>query len=238
MYQGFMNERSRFGQIEIADDFINWLSGANGLELTASDGGSAAAQDTEGGELQVSSSDTTKGDNDESYIHSPKVFKIGLDRPLYFALRWKINTADNVNDVNFICGFSSAAVANTLQDNGAGPPSNYYGAVFFKADGADDIFCEVSAGTSQTTTAAVDDLVDNQYEEYEIIGAPNLSTDYRFWFIVNGKAVGSESQATDGISMDPTSAVVMRMIFGYKLGAATNADLLYADWVVAKQLRA
>lgn len=238
MYQGWMTERSRFNQIEAASDFLSYLSQAAGWITTATNGGAVAAQDTEGGEIQLTTSDTTVADNDETYVHTNKVFKFGLDRPTYFAIRQKVNTADNVNDCNWICGFSSAAVANSVQDDGDGPPDNYYGAVFFKADGDDAVFFEASAGTSQTTSAEVDALVDNQYEIYEIIGAPNLGTDYRLWFLVNGVAVGTDAQKTDGVSLDVSSAVVMRAIFGLKLGAATNADAMLVDWVIAKQLKA
>lgn len=239
MYQGWMNERSRFNQIEVASDFLSYLSAdAVGLVTTASNGGSVTPQDTEGGEIAVDPSDTTKGDEDETYVHTYKIFKMGLGRPSYAAIKMKINTADNVSDVNFIFGWMSSAVANSIQDAGAGPAADYYGAVFFKADGADDVFFETSAGTSQTTAAsAVDDLVDNTYVIYEIIGNPNLTTDFRYWFLVNGVAVGTDDQKTNGVSVDATSAVVMRGIFGIKLGAATNADKLYADWVVFKQLK-
>jgi hypothetical protein len=231
-------DRFKPGHIEVFSDFLSYLSGADGWSTTASDSGAIAAQDLEGGEVLIEPSDGTVTDNDETYIHTANVFKFGTGRPLYFAARAGVNTAVNTADCNFIIGLSSAAVANSLQDNGGGPPANYYGAVFFKADGSANVFFEVSQGTSQTTTGAVDTLVDDEMNVYEIVGAPNHATDYRIWGLINGMPVGTDAQKRDGISLDPTSAGVMRAILGIKLGAATNHDKMRVDWAGCRQLRA
>lgn len=248
MYQGWMNERSRFNQIEAASDFLSYLSAdVAGFVTTASDGGSVAAGDTENGVVVLSPSDTTVGDNDETYMHTNKVFKMGLDRPSYAAARISTTVASAAADHNFIFGWCSAAVANSLQDNGAGPPADYYGALFFKADGAASVFFEVSAGSGdsvKTTSAALAlasgtlAIANDTYHVYEIVGEPNLSTDFRYWFLIDGQPVGTDAQKSDGVTVDPTSAVVMRGILGIKLGAATNHDKLNVDWAVFKQLKA
>jgi hypothetical protein len=234
-------DRFKPGHIEVFSDFISYASGATGWVTTATDSGQIVHQDTEGGVALIEPSDGSVVDNDETYMHTPTVFKFGNGRPMYFAARLNVNTAANVNDCNFIAGFSSAAVANSLQDDGAGPPANYYGAVFFKADGSANVFFEVSAGNGdavKTTTAAVDALVDAENNVYEIVGAPNHGTDYRVWPLINGVPVGTEAQQRDGISMNPTSAAAMRAIIGIKLGASTNHDKIELDWAGARQLRA
>lgn len=245
MYEGWMNERSRFNQIIAASDFLNYLTADSaGFNTTATDSGGIAAGDTEGGVAVISPSDGSVGDNDETYMHTNKVFLAGLDRQSYAAARFSSTVASAAADHNFIFGWSSAAVANSLQDDGAGPPSNYYGAVFFKADGAASVYAETSAATAQTTSAALAlasgtlAIADAAYHVYEIIGDPNLLTDFRYWFLIDGQVVGSDSQKSDGFTIDATSAVVMRGILGIKLGAATNHDKLNVDWMIFKQARA
>lgn len=240
MYQGFVQERRvAMGSIELFDDFLEYLSKANGWETTATDSGSIAAADVEGGQAVLTPSDGSVVNNDETYLHTLKVFLFRDDGYIYAAARIKTTkVAASINTHNWLFGFSSAAVADTIQDDGAGPPANYYGAVFFKADGAAARFFEASAGTAQTTSAALDDMADDTYYTYEIIGVGAGGNKMRLWFLIDGVPQGTDDQKKHGVELDITSAVVMRAIIGIKLGASTDNDLLKVDWAYARQQRA
>lgn len=231
-------DRFKPGHIEVFSDFVSYVSGGQGFITEATDSGAVAQADVEGGEVLIEPSDGSVADNDQTSLHTSKSFKFGQGRPIYAGWRAGMNTANNVNDCNMWMGFHSATVADFMQDAGAGPAADYYGAGFYKVDGGASVYFEVSQGTTQTTTAAVDTLVDDEMNVYEIVGAPNHSTDYRVWGLINGLPVGTDAQKADGITIDPTSAVVMRFALAVKLGAATNHDKMRVDWAGVRQLRA
>lgn len=222
----------------LTDDFYAYSSGQLWTSVLT-DSGSAAAGDAAGGVLDLIPSDGTVADNDEAYVKTTKeVFKIANQKTIIGEARvaW---TEANTDDANVLVGFLDAIAANSLQDNGAGPPASYSGAVFFKADGDTVWSVEVSDGATQWTaqlTAAnsLDGVAKTcgagTFQELRIEIVPYSSTkaDVSFW--IDGVLVYKKKDATYA------SATEMNFGFGVKNGGANNEDLK-VDYADAWQLR-
>lgn len=74
-------------------------------------------------------------------------------KELWFEARVKLTEA-NTDDANILIGLCDSPGADVLQDNGAGPPASYDGAVFFKVDGGTTWQFETSDATVQTTATS------------------------------------------------------------------------------------
>ena len=175
------------------------------------DGGSVLCVDAHGGEVDLV---TGASDNDEVYLVSSRE-RVLLQTGKPFQLRFKFSlTEANTDDANFIMGFVIAALANTLQDNGAGPPATYDGAVVFKVDGGTVMQFETSNAGTQVVTTDIGDFTSG--------------TTYVIDITYDG--VTTVSVAVDGTGKaDHTIAVAgleeMHVIAGVKAGGA-NAETL------------
>lgn len=134
---------------EFIDDFIG-LDTTTWLTLAA-DAGASVAEDQDGIDGIVTLT-TGAVDNNEAYLFTNEIAKFLNGKP--FDVLAIIQYAEgNTDDANIIFGIGEGfGAANTLLDNGAGPPADYEGAVFFKVDGGTRWNFETSVGTSQTTT--------------------------------------------------------------------------------------
>jgi hypothetical protein len=185
-------------------------------------------------------SDGTVADNDEAYIESAnEVFKFAADKPLLFEARVQFTEA-NTDDANILVGLLDAVGANSLQDNGAGPPASYSGATFFKVDGGTVWQCETSVTTTQTTTELTAANVNNlakravtaggaAYQTLRIEYMPYSATNAYVTFFVDGVAVAQHDYVF-------TSATEMQIGLGVKNGGA-NLETLNVDYVVCSQER-
>lgn len=127
------------------DDGVLWTK-------IATDSGTILVMDGAGGLAQFRPSDGTVADNDEVYLHSTnELFLFADDKPLEAGCRLAFAEA-NTDDANVLFGLLNAFAGDHLQDDGAGPPADYSGACFFKADGDTVWTFETSLGTAQTTT--------------------------------------------------------------------------------------
>lgn len=218
------------GVIEVRHDFCSYVTGADGLNTTASDSGAITAADAFGGRRLIEPSDVSVVDNDETYLTTDKCFLFQPDKPAYCAAYFK-TAVTTASAFNVIFGWSSAAVADSLQDDGAGPPGTYSGAVWYKVDGTSVWNCETSKSTTQVTSTGEATFTDATDELFEIKFFPNdaVKGTIEFWH----KGV---LQYTDS-NVSTASHAVMRGILGCKLGASTNHDKVNVDWVVFKQLR-
>lgn len=117
-----------------------------------------AVADSLGGLLKIEAKTT---DNNECYIYGRgEPIRFRADKPFWFEAEVRVAAvADSTYADNIIVGIMSAGGANTLQDNGAGPPANYDGAVFYIPDqpgtGSTYWNTETSTTTSQETTNSV-----------------------------------------------------------------------------------
>lgn len=90
-------------------------------------------------------------DNEEAYIYTPELFKFQDRKPFSVIGRMQYAEA-NTDDANIIFGvIEGGGAANTLLDDGAGPPADYDGACIFKVDGGTRWNFESSVGTTQET---------------------------------------------------------------------------------------
>lgn len=120
---------------------------------TVTDSGTILA-DADGlnGRVELLPSDGTVADNDEAYLYTNEISKFLNGKPIFvLALLQFAEVATNAANILFGVGEGFGA-ANTLLDNGGGPPADYDGVCWFKVDGGTRWNFESSLGTSQTTT--------------------------------------------------------------------------------------
>ena len=209
------------------EDFYHYVT-AHRWTSVLTDSGTNSVGDAAGGVLDMVPSDGTVADNDEAYIKTTaEVFKFVNAKPLACEayLAW---TEANTDDANVFVGFMNAIAANSLQDNGAGPPSNYSGAVFFKADGDTVWSAEVSDGTTQWTKkldadGSLDGIAKTcgagTYQELRIEVVPTSSTKMDVCFFIDGVLVWKKKDATYA------SATEMQFGAGVKNGGSNNENL-------------
>jgi hypothetical protein len=229
----------RHNQFTIQDDFTRDVDSADWV-TTLTDSGTASVGDAAGGILALVPSDATVADNDEAYVESAnEVFKFAADKPLLFQARVQFAEA-NTDDANVLVGVMDAVGANSLLDNGAGPPASYSGAVFFKLDGGTVWQTETSNSTTQTTNELTAANVNNlakravtaggaAYQTLRIEYMPYSATNAYVTFFVDGVAVAQHDYIF-------TSATEMQIGIGVKNGGANN-ELLNVDYVVCSQER-
>lgn len=210
------------------NDFFTFTSGEGGLAATLTDSGTAAVQSASSayptGTIKLTPSDGTVADNDEAYLGSESVVWIlGTGKDVW--CEWIVKyTEANVDDANIMCGLCSVYAANTLVDNGAGPPADYDGINFFKVDGGTVWQAECAQSTNHTTLTS---LATRKSGSWQRLGFHVTGTD-QVDFYIDGVAVGSISTHL------PTAA--MGLFLGAKNGD-TNNEGLYADYVKVVQLR-
>jgi hypothetical protein len=226
-------------QFTIQDDFLRDVDSADWV-TTLSDSGAASVGDAAGGVLAIVPSDGTVADNDEGYVESAnETFRFVADKPLLFEARVQFTEA-NTDDANILVGLMDAVAANSLQDNGAGPPASYSGAVFFKIDGGTVWQTETSLSTTQTTNELTSTNVNNLSKKAQTAGGaayqvlrieymPYSSTNAYVTFFVDGVAVAQHDYIF-------TSATEMQIALGVKNGGA-NLETLNVDYVSCSQER-
>lgn len=133
------------------DDFIGLDS--QFWNTTTTDSGTVAEDaDDENGVVTLTPSDGTVADNDEAYLYTNEFAKYLVEKPMLIGARIQFAEA-NTSAANILFGIGEGfGVANTLQDNGAGPPSDYDGVCLYKVDGGTRWIFESSLGTTQQTT--------------------------------------------------------------------------------------
>jgi len=220
------------------DDF-HWYITAHNLTSVISDSGTASVGDAAGGVLAIVPSDGSVGDNDESYVKgTAETFKFAANKPILFEAKVQFTEA-NTDDANIIVGLKDAVAANTLVDNGGGPPSTYSGCVFFKADGDTVWSVENSISTTQKTTQltatnSLDRIAKTaggaSYQTLRIEWQPTSSTLGDFTFFIDGQIVAKHKDQVY------TSATEMQVCLGVKNGD-TNLETLNVDYIDVWQQR-
>jgi hypothetical protein len=134
---------------ELKDDFLGFVSGGNWSSVLTDTGSIVAAG--VGGVATLLPSDGTVADNDQVILTTTAAaFQFASQKP--FFVEALVQFAEvGANVANILFGVSTVNVADLMQDNGAGPPATYDGAVFFKADGDTNWSTETSIATVQTT---------------------------------------------------------------------------------------
>lgn len=210
------------------NDFFTFTTGEEGLASTIINTGSAGifatAAGYHGGVLELTPSDGSVADNDETYIGSEnKQWILAAGKDLW--LEWWLKFAEaNTDDANIVVGLSSLYNENFLIDNGAGPSANYHGITLFKVDGGTVWQAETSAGASQATSISVATRKSGVWQRLgiHVIGTEQVD------FYIDGIAVASHTTYL------PTAS--MGLVAGVKNGD-TNEEKLYLDKVKAVHMR-
>jgi hypothetical protein len=214
-----------FGLIR-EDHFTHFTTAHEGWTSVLTDSGTAtiaaATSAYLGGCVAIVASDETIVNNDEAYIGlANKSFILAAGKDLWFEAAVKFTEA-STNVANIIAGLASTYAAETLQNDGVGPPDNYDGIVFFKVDGGTVWQAESSATTTQQTSSSVGTRVSGSWTRlgFKVSGVTKID------FYVNGALVTTHATTL------PTAA--MGIIFGVKNGSAST-ETLYVDYVRAVQ---
>lgn len=226
------------GEFKIEDNFTNYSSGQRWTTV-ATDSGTAAAVDTVGGALSITPSDGTVADNDEIYIKATnESFIFGVNYP--FTVRAKCTfTEANTDDANVFVGVMNAIAANSLLDDGGGPPANSNHAVFFKVDGGTKWQFETSVGTTQTTTT-ISDVTTAGDGTYRVLGIdcfPISTTRVEVIPTIDGVQCKDTNGNLIKHTVDATSGTTeMQLGWGMKNGAVTNVETFYMKKITARGL--
>lgn len=222
----------------LSDDFFNAVTGDEWTTLVA-DASSAFAISGVGGTANLTTGATN---NNEAMLRSTTAaFKFAANKPLYFKALVQYAEA-NTDDANIFVGLSSAAAANLMVDDGAGPATNHSAIGFYKVDSATagnywGIHC--SLGTTQTSvvlTAAnsLDKVAKtaggSSYQTLEIEWNPISSTDGEAIFTIDGVVVYKQQ-------FTYTSAAAMYAVPGYVKAGGANSEVLNIDRVDCYQQR-
>lgn len=211
-------------QFGISDDHLYYTDTNDWTKLVADAGSSVAAGDTAAGVVTLTTGGT---DNNEAMIKSTqKVFKVANDKTLFY--RSRLTFAEgNTNAANLYEGFSSAAAANLMVDNGAGPAANHSAVGFYKVDGQTVWGVHCSVGTTQQSVllTAANSLTksavtagSSSQQVLEINVRAINSTDCEAAFMVNGVTVYK-------LVFTYTSAAVMNAVHYIKAGSSTSESV-------------
>lgn len=217
-------------------DHFPWFISPHVWTTVATDSGTATVGDAAGGVLTLAPSDGTVADNDEIYVKTTnELFLFGADDPLRFEAKVKWAEA-NTDDANVMVGFASAVAANTIQDNGAGPPADYSGAVLYKVDGGTTWNFETSIGTSQTTTATQHTAGGSAWQVVRIEVREQGGVMEAVPFIDGQQMLDTNGRPIKH-TFSPTSATEMNAFIAAKNGGSNNEsvqfDYVSADILVA-----
>lgn len=234
--------------VEFKDDFLGLDTTKWNTTLT--DSGTAAvpaagAADVNGF-VTLTASDGTVVDNDEAYLYTREISKYLVGKPIIIGARVLCVEAAT-NAANWIFGIGEGfGSANTLLDNGGGPPADYDGACFFKVDGGTRWNFESSLGTTQQTTELNYVAGQATYTSLCIQLNPISSAEYEAVPFIDTAGSNAFEQAIE-YTLRPrpmltkhrfaySSAGEMAMCFGVKNGSGT-VETMAVDLAMLQQNR-
>lgn len=222
----------------VADDFDHYVS-ADTWTSVLTDSGTVAAGDAAGGVITLTPSDGSVGDNDEAYVKTTKeLFLIAANKPIIYEARVKF-TELSTNKANVAAGLMDAVGANSIVDDGGGPPSSYSGAVFFKTDGDTTWNVESSNSTTQKTQTLTSDVSLDKNTKSSGGGVWQI---LRISIIPTGDGLCDIQFEIDGVlvavhkNRSYSAATEMNAFVGVKNGSTDNQTLL-VDYIRCHQSR-
>jgi hypothetical protein len=223
-------------------DHMDHLVDADRWTKIATDSGTLVVGDAQGGILTITPSDGSVADNDEAYLHTTnELFIFDADRPMMCEALIQYSEA-NTDDANIMFGFVSGAGANSIQDNGAGPPASYSGAVIHKVDGGTKWVCESSVGATQTTETSDETAGGATFQRLRIevhTGRGTNKVDIAFFIDEQQARENNSNLPSQRVilheDVDISSATEMTVFIGAKNGDA-NGEALLVKYIAAYQL--
>jgi hypothetical protein len=206
---------------------------------TITDTGTVLINDGAGGIVTLTPSDGTVADNDEVYFFTANaLFQFLANRNVYGRARVSfVETAAGVYNAMF--GFASAPAANLIVDDGGGLRASGSLLAIEKRDGETAWRLTTRNGSTVTSTlsTATATMASGVYQVLEVqaedVGNGTLRCSGR----VNGRLLTDVNGQVIRHSVLITGSALMAVGVGAKLGAATNNDVLLADYVYAAQGR-
>jgi hypothetical protein len=208
----------------LIDELDNVIT-ADRWTVTATNGGGLTRVDGQGAGITLDTADSTAADNDETYfLTTQESFKFIDGQPLYGSAKIQFAEADT-DAANIAVGFANAVAANTIQDDGAGPPADYSGAVIYKVDGGTKWIFETSVGTTQTTTTSTTTAGGATAQKLEIHIDDHSPNKLRAIPLVDGVQLVDANNNPIAHYITLGSPTEMNFFAGVKQGSATEQTL-------------
>ena len=204
---------------------------------TVTDSGTVLMGDAVGGQVVLTPSDCTVGDNDEAYLACPnEIFKVAAGKPLYGECRMKFSeVAGGV--LNFAFAFQNAVGANSIIDTAGGLKVSGDTLGIYKAETtALKCVSVVNGGTATVSTSTFIPTAGTFYT-FGIEVVELNSTQGSVVFTVDGVRLKDSNLLDIVHTITYASSTEMQVFIGLKLGAITNNDTLTSDYLGAFQQR-
>lgn len=243
------NDINRIDTYGFFDDMESYVTGARWTALAADSGATVAQGDADGGTAVLTTGGT---DNNEAMIKTTKkIFTIADGKTLQGLFRVQYTEA-NTDDANIYLGFSSAAAADLMVDNGAGPATSHSGVGFFKTDSNSSgnywsAHTSISTTQNSTLLTAANMLAGkariygpltaggSSYQVLGIVVRPISTTqaEAEFWIDTAG---GKNLQLAYKQLFTYTNAAAMNAVAYIKAGGS-NSEVLNVDYIAAYRNR-
>ena len=204
----------------------------------ASDGGTSVAIVT--GDNGLLGLTTGATDNNEAAVRTTnKLFTIADGKTLVGEALLQYSEAAT-DDANVAFGFSSVIGADQLLDDGAGPATNFSGALIYKVDGGTVWKVVSSKGTTQTISTSTKTAGGTTQQKLTITITPTTSTIAEVTYLVDDvplydAAIVNRQQPIKHY-ITYASAVAMYVGAYVKAGGATS-EVLNIDWISWEKVR-
>lgn len=236
LYPGFLAEKDTFS---LASDFFNFATGTDGwTSLVADTTPTVTVGDARGGILALATDATN---NNEVMVRSTnELFLPTAGRPCFARARINLSEAAT-DDANLFFGFASAAGADLMVDDGAGPRTT--GSIFgiYKVDGGTVWRCITRNGSDATDTISVtsNDMASGVYQELEIRIEEFSTTQCVVTFLVDGFYLRDNTTFNNVISHRVAYASLTEMNFVpcYAKAGGGTSEVPNVDWAIAAQQR-
>ena len=236
LYPGFLAEKDTFS---LASDFPNFATGTDGWTSLAADGSATVSVgDARSGIVALVTGAT---DNNEAMLRSTnELFLPTAGRPAFGRVRLNL-TEVNTDDANLFFGFASAAGANLLVDDGAGPRTS--GSIFgiYKVDGGTVWRTITRNGSDSTDTISItsNDMTSGTYLDLEVHICEFNTLQCVVTFLVNGLYLRDNTSFNNPISHRVSYASLTEMNFVpcYIKAGSANSETPNVDYAVGAQAR-
>ena len=214
-------------QHEYLEDFHWYITPHMWTSLVA-DAGSAVAV-TAGADAGILAVSTGAVNNNEAAVISTNaVWKIAAGKPIYVECLLQFTEAGaSSNEANVAFGLSSAAAADLLVDDGAGPATSHTGALIYKVDGSTVWKAHSSNSTTQTSTTSLKSSTSSSYQKLGIEMRDVDGTNMEVTFFVDDLPLYADDTGRRAIKHNVAiaSAAAMKLVAYMKAGSGTEQTL-------------
>jgi hypothetical protein len=223
-------------QFEVFEDFLWYISPHMWTSLAADAGASVAVTAaTDSGILAML---TGAVDNNEAAVRSTNaVWKFAAGKTVYCECLLQFTEAAT-NAANVCFGLSSAAGADLMVDDAAGPAASHTGALIYKTDGSTVWKTHTSNSTTQTSTTSLQSSSSSSYQKLGIEMRDVDGTNMEVTFFHNSLPLYADDSGRRPIkhSVAIASAAAMYLVAYVKAGSGSE-ETLKVDYMAAVKAR-